>query len=122
MSLVVERTTPEAAKDAQRKFDGARASFAVSRIRRDADEFGYVTHLDMLRYLIARTSNDDQKANLFAEGAQLYQKGMRGFPGIGSTIFCKIGLRSLTFKARPSGNCLRKSRLRSIAAQRLPMQ
>jgi tetratricopeptide (TPR) repeat protein len=65
--------------EANKRFGLARTSFATSRSRRDADEFGYVTHLDMLLHLINRASEDD-KANLIAEGAQLYQKGMRAVP------------------------------------------
>jgi len=76
MALFLENKSQEADK----KFKSARASFAVSRVRRDADEFGYVTHLDMLLYLMLREPDEGKKANLVAEGIQLYQKGMRAVP------------------------------------------
>jgi len=39
-------------KQANNKFEEARQCFAVSRIRREADEYGYVTHLVMILYLL----------------------------------------------------------------------
>lgn len=59
-----------------KKFDDARKCFALSRIGADPSEYGYVTHLDMLLDLI-RTANDDvERANLIAEGSQIYNDGV----------------------------------------------
>jgi predicted acylesterase/phospholipase RssA len=55
-------------------------SFAFSRIRREAGEYGYVTHLDMVLYLLEKEKNEFQKANLLAEGVQLYNEGVRAVP------------------------------------------
>jgi tetratricopeptide (TPR) repeat protein len=65
---------------ARSKFEEARQCFAISRIRREADEYGYVTHLDMVLYLLDREKNEFQKANLLAEGVQLYNEGIRSVP------------------------------------------
>lgn len=61
---------------AEKRFSEARQSFSVSRVRREPDEYGYVSHLDMLIYLIERETDVTSRANLIAEGAQLYDEGM----------------------------------------------
>jgi len=62
---------------AEEKFQEARKCFAISRVRPDPDEYGYVTHLDMLLYLMRAAQDEFEKANLLAEGAQLYREGLR---------------------------------------------
>jgi tetratricopeptide (TPR) repeat protein len=66
--------------DADKKFQDARKFFTLSRIGSDENEYGYVTHLDMLLYLINETHNEIDKVNLIAEGAQLYKEGLRVIP------------------------------------------
>lgn len=60
---------------AHQKFEEARQCFATSRVRHEPDEYGYVTHLDMLLYLIGKTTDEIEQANLRAEGAQLFTTG-----------------------------------------------
>lgn len=65
---------------AQEKFQEARQCFAISRIGPEPDEYGYVTHLDMLISLLEKEKDELSKTNLLAEGAQLYKEGMRAVP------------------------------------------
>jgi tetratricopeptide (TPR) repeat protein/NAD-dependent SIR2 family protein deacetylase len=62
------------------KFREARKSFATSRVAREPGEYGYVTHLDMLLYLIGNERNELQRANLIAEGVDLFREGARAVP------------------------------------------
>lgn len=66
--------------EADTKFQEARKYFILSRVGSDPNEFGYVTHLDMLLYLIGETKNEVEETNLTAEGAQLYREGVRVVP------------------------------------------
>lgn len=67
-------------EDADEKFQEARKYFTLSRIGSDENEYGYVTHLDMLLYLMNETRTEIDKVNLIAEGAQLYKEGLRVIP------------------------------------------
>jgi tetratricopeptide (TPR) repeat protein len=66
--------------EANLKFEEARKYFTLSRMGSMPSEHGFVTHLDMLLYLINRSKNDLEKANLIAEGAQLFVEGVRAVP------------------------------------------
>ncbi|MCJ7762339.1 hypothetical protein MUP38_02650 [Candidatus Bathyarchaeota archaeon] len=72
----------EKGKDAESdaKFHDARKYFTLSRTATMPSEYGYVTHLDMLLYLIQNAKNDLEKANLIAEGAQLYEEAIKVIP------------------------------------------
>jgi len=65
---------------AQRLFRDARDAFGNSRAGREADEYGYVTHLDMLIALLDREGDEDRRAELIAEGIQLYREGLSAVP------------------------------------------
>ncbi|MBM3166651.1 MAG: hypothetical protein FJZ94_04310 [Chloroflexi bacterium] len=65
---------------ANNKFQEARKCFAISRVRPEPDEYGYVTHLEMLTYLLGREKDELQRANLTAEGVQLYREGIKAVP------------------------------------------
>lgn len=67
-------------KDSKANYQAASASFAMSRTRPEPDEYGYVTHLDMLIYRLNRTDNVAERANLIAEGAQLYEEAFKRVP------------------------------------------
>lgn len=67
-------------EEAYQKFNEARESFARSRARLEQNEYGYVTHLHMLLYLIDKEDDELRKANLIAEGVQLYSEGLREVP------------------------------------------
>lgn len=62
------------------KFQKAREFFAISRVGNYPEEYGYVTHLDMLIYLIEKEKDENIKNNLIAEGIQLYQDGIKKVP------------------------------------------
>jgi len=62
---------------AEEKFHEARKCFASARTRRNPDEYGYVTHLDMLLGLLKREVDVHQIASLKAEGVQLYSDGLK---------------------------------------------
>ena len=66
--------------DADEKFQEARKYFTLSRIGSDENEYGYVTHLDMLLYLMKEARTEVDRVNLIAEGAQLYKEGLRVVP------------------------------------------
>lgn len=63
-------------KEAVEKFDKARDSFAISRIRAEPDEYGYVTHLDMILFLISKEMEEIKRINLITEGIQLFRAGI----------------------------------------------
>lgn len=65
---------------ADERFADARESFATSRITREPDEYGYVTHLEMLMHLQNNTTDTSKKASLLAEGITLYEEGLRAVP------------------------------------------
>jgi tetratricopeptide (TPR) repeat protein len=67
-------------KEAKIKFDEARKFFTKSRMGSTPNEYGFVTHLDMLRYLSNNSTDDTEKANLIAEGANLYSIGVKVIP------------------------------------------
>ncbi len=62
---------------ADAKFEEAARCFAASRVRREADEYGYVTHLDLIRYRLEHEQDAVRRANLLAEGVNLYQNSLR---------------------------------------------
>ena len=66
---------------AYEKFRSAGQFFAMSRVRPNPDEYGYVTHLDMIRYQLRRREDRIETANLRAEGIKLYREGLRAVPG-----------------------------------------
>lgn len=66
-------------KEADEKFQEARKYFTLSRVGSMPTEYGYVTHLDMLLYLI-NNSNEHERTSLIAEGAQIYKEGVRVVP------------------------------------------
>jgi tetratricopeptide (TPR) repeat protein len=66
--------------EADDKFKEARKYFTLSRVGSDPNEYGYVTHLDMLLHLIGAGKNEAEEVNLIAEGAQLYREGVRVVP------------------------------------------
>ena len=66
--------------EADTKFKDARKYFTLSRVGSDPNEYGYVTHLDMLRYLIDKAQDEFEKTDLIAEGAMLYREGIRVVP------------------------------------------
>ncbi|MCW4024539.1 MAG: SIR2 family protein [Candidatus Bathyarchaeota archaeon] len=68
------------ADEAQQKFIAARECFSLSRSTIIPSEYGYVTHLDMLIYLINNSKDENEKSNLIAEGAQLYTESIRKVP------------------------------------------
>jgi len=72
--------TEKGDSEAKPYFDKARDLFAASRIRRDPDEYGYVTHLDMLIYLMDKTTLNGERANLQAEGIELFREGIKSVP------------------------------------------
>lgn len=65
---------------AENKFEEARECFAFSRIEGEPDEYGYVTHLDMLLGLISNERDRIKIDNLVAEGASLYREGLQVVP------------------------------------------
>ena len=66
--------------EADNKFQEARRYFTLSRVGSGPDEYGYVTQLDMIRWLRDRAQDESEKTNLIAEGAQLYREGVRVVP------------------------------------------
>lgn len=73
MDLLLEGNEDES----DNKFREARKLFTLSRIGSHPDEYGFVTHLDMLLFMIKKIDDDIQKANLIAEGVQLYRDAIR---------------------------------------------
>jgi len=61
-------------------FEAARRCFTVSRMKPEPDEYGYVTHLDMLLTLINREYDEAKRTNLRAEGVLLFKDGIRTVP------------------------------------------
>jgi tetratricopeptide (TPR) repeat protein len=61
-------------------FDRAREAFAQSRLKRGADEYGFVTQLDMLISIIGGDSFSDERDELRAEGISLYREGLSTVP------------------------------------------
>lgn len=66
--------------EAESDFDEAREFFVRSRMMRGTDEYGYVTHLDMILALLNHSSGSHQEANLLAEGVDLYREGVAALP------------------------------------------
>lgn len=63
-------------QNANNKFDEARKWFAMSRIKPDPDEYGYVSHLEMILHLMRNAPNEVEYDKLLAEGIQLYRNGI----------------------------------------------
>lgn len=74
---------------ANEKIEEAKKHFAKSRMASVPNEYGFVTHLDMLIYLIEHSSDDIEKANLFAEGTRLYTEGIEVIPEYAFNFFLK---------------------------------
>jgi hypothetical protein len=66
--------------DSEKKIDEARKYFTFSRLGSEPNEYGYVTHLDMLRNMITDADDEIEKYNLIAEGTQLYKEGIDTVP------------------------------------------
>lgn len=66
--------------EAERRFEGARQCFAISRAKKEPDEYGYVTHLDMLLHLLRDQHDVAKTTEILAEGVQLYAEGIRAVP------------------------------------------
>lgn len=67
-------------KDAKEQFDLAGKDFSISRVRYEPDEYGFVTHLDMLIYLIEHETNEQKKIDYRVEGHELYEEGLQTVP------------------------------------------
>ena len=62
---------------ANQKLEDARKWFAMSRTKPDPDEYGYVSHLEMIIYLMRNSGNNQLEYDRYlAEGVQLYENGI----------------------------------------------
>jgi tetratricopeptide (TPR) repeat protein len=95
--------------DAEDKFKEARKYFALSRVRAASNiEYGYVSHLDMLLFLINKAKGEVEETNLIAEGTQLYREGGREVPEDQLNIFLDDRFRFFDLDGRAVEDlCLR---------------
>lgn len=66
--------------DASEQFELAGKDFSISRVRYEPNEYGFVTHLDMLIYRIEHETNEQRRIDYRVEGHELYEEGLEAVP------------------------------------------
>ncbi len=85
-------------EEANIKFAEAKRFFTKSRMGSIPNEYGFVTHLDMLRYLWNNSIDENEKANLIAEGVNLYSMGVKAIPQYAYNVLLEPRFRMFDLK------------------------